>query len=131
MSAAPSSACIEPSRNVISACTTDCGCTSTSSASGGKAEEMMRLDQLEALVHERRRIDGDLGAHRPGRVRDRLLRRRLRDALRRPGAERPARGGQRVGADVRRVAPVDELVERVVLGIDRQHAHLVLRARAP
>ena len=34
----------------------------------------VRLDDLQALVGERRRVDGDLGAHRPGRVAERLLR---------------------------------------------------------
>ena len=32
------------------------------------------LDDLQALVGERRRVDRDLGAHRPGRVAERLLR---------------------------------------------------------
>ncbi len=35
----------------------------------------MRFDQLEPLVHQRRRIDRDLRAHRPIGVRDRLRRR--------------------------------------------------------
>ena len=99
---APSSACMEPSRKVISACTTDCGCTSTSSAFRRDAEQVMRLDQFQALVHERRRIDGDLGAHRPGGMRRAPAAGvASRDALGRPGAERPAGGGERIGADRR------------------------------
>ena len=39
----------------------------------GRPEEVVGLDQLEALVHQRRRVDRDLAAHRPGRVRERLL----------------------------------------------------------
>ena len=37
-------------------------------------EQMMRFDQLERLVHQRRRIDGDLRAHRPVGMGERLLR---------------------------------------------------------
>ena len=38
----------------------------------GHIVQPVRLDDLQALVHERRRVDGDLGAHRPGRVRQRV-----------------------------------------------------------
>ena len=38
-----------------------------------EAEEVVRLDQLEALVRERRGVDRDLRAHRPRRMRERLL----------------------------------------------------------
>ena len=37
-----------------------------------RAEQVMGLHQLEALVHQRRRVDRDLAAHRPRRVRERL-----------------------------------------------------------
>ena len=36
-------------------------------------EEVVRLDQLEALVRERRRVDRDLRPHRPRRMREGLL----------------------------------------------------------
>ena len=36
-------------------------------------KEEVRLDQLEALVRERRRVDGDLRPHAPRRMRERLL----------------------------------------------------------
>ncbi len=39
----------------------------------GDAEEVVRLDRLEALVHQRRRVDRDPPAHAPGRVGERLL----------------------------------------------------------
>ena len=39
----------------------------------GDAEQVVRLDQLEALVHQRGRVDRDLPAHVPGRVGERLL----------------------------------------------------------
>ena len=75
-------------------CTTDCGCTSTSIAVLGQREQPRRLDQLEALVHHRGAVDGDLGAHRPDRVAQRRLRRRARHLLAAGGAERAAGGGQ-------------------------------------
>ena len=40
----------------------------------GDAEQVMCLDHLEALVHQRRRVDRDPPAHLPGRVRERLRR---------------------------------------------------------
>ena len=56
-----------------SACTIDVGWTTTSIRSYGSAEEEVRLDQLEPLVRERRRVDRDLRPHAPRRVRERLL----------------------------------------------------------
>ena len=53
-------------------------------------EEEVRLDQLEALVRERRRVDRDLRAHAPGRVRERLLGRDVLELLARAPAERAA-----------------------------------------
>ena len=50
-----------------------------------RAEQVVGLDHLEALVHQRRRVDRDLAAHRPGRVLERLLDRHV-------VAARPARG---------------------------------------
>ncbi len=41
----------------------------------GDAEEVVRLDHLEALVHQRRRVDRDPAAHLPGRVGERVGRR--------------------------------------------------------
>ena len=38
-----------------------------------QSEEEVRLDHLEALVRERRRVDRDLRAHAPGRVSERIL----------------------------------------------------------
>ena len=57
------------------------------------AEQVVSLHQLEALVHQRRRVDRDLAAHRPGGVRQRLLDRHLLELLARAPAERPAAGG--------------------------------------
>ena len=65
-------------------CTIDCGCTTTSMLVEADAdavlarrgaEQLVGLDDLEALVHERRGVDGDLGAHAPGGVGQGLARR--------------------------------------------------------
>jgi hypothetical protein len=40
-----------------------------------EAEQVVRLDHLEPLVHERGRVDGDLRPHLPGGVGQRLLHR--------------------------------------------------------
>ena len=45
------------------------------------AVEVVRLDDLEALVHQRRRVDCDLAAHRPVWVRARVLHLRQRSQL--------------------------------------------------
>ena len=63
---------------------------------GRDAEQVMRLDQFEPLVHQAGRIDRHLRPHRPVRMGQRLAS-RVAAAIRsaRPGAERAARGGQR------------------------------------
>ena len=77
-----------PSFRCTSACTIDSGCTTTSMPLVGEAEQVVGLDQLEALVHQRRRVDRDLAAHVPGRVRQR----RLDARRRRSSSRRHARG---------------------------------------
>ena len=67
-------AMVEPSVNSTIEWTTDCGCTTTSMRSNADAEQQVRLDQLQALVHQRGGVDGDDRAHVPGRVGERLLR---------------------------------------------------------
>ena len=54
-------------------CTIDCGCTNTSMSLRGHLEQVMRLDQFEALVHQGRGIDRDFGAHGPVRMAQRLF----------------------------------------------------------
>ena len=65
MSGIESCAMVAPSTNSTMLWTIDCGCTTTSIWSNGDAEQLVGLDHLEALVHQRRRVDGDLGAHVP------------------------------------------------------------------
>ena len=60
-----------------------------------RAEQVVGLDQLEPLVHQRRRVDRDLAAHRPGRVGERLLDRDVLEVCRAcgRGTGRPRRSG--------------------------------------
>ncbi len=58
------------------------------------AEEMVRLDGLESFVHKRRRVDGDLGTHRPRRMSQRFLHRHGLEFSARPASEGSARCGQ-------------------------------------
>ena len=60
----------------------------------------VRLDDLQALVGEGRRVDGDLGAHRPRRVTEGLRRGSRGHHLRVGVEERAARRGQDQGGDV-------------------------------
>ena len=53
-----------------------------------QAEQVVGLDQLERLVGQRGAVHGDLAAHPPGRVAQRLLDRRLPYPLGGPLAER-------------------------------------------
>jgi hypothetical protein len=101
-----------------------------------RAEEPVRLDHLEALVHHRGRVDRDLAAHHPVGMRARLLGRHAREALERRGAERPARGGEQDAAHARALelarAPAGEaarqrLEDRRVLAVDRQQRRAALR----
>jgi hypothetical protein len=81
-------------------------------------EELVRLDHLEALVHERRRVDGDLGAHVPGGVLERLG---DRDPLE-LGAGLPPEGptarGEDDPLDLVGGAAAQRLVDGGVLGVD-------------
>ena len=59
----------------------------------GHGEEVMRLDRLEALVHQRRRVDRDPAAHLPGRVGERVLDADARRGPRGRGRARRRRSG--------------------------------------
>ncbi len=94
---------IEPSTSSTIECTIDCGCTTTSIWLGATCEQPMRLDDLEALVHQRRRIDRDLRPHAPRRMPQRVVWRDVAEARGRQLAERPARRGQDEAPDVARL----------------------------
>ena len=84
----------------------------------GDIVEPVRLDDLQALVHERGRVDGDLGAHRPGGVGQGVRRGRGGHGLRRPVAERPAGGGQDEPRDAAQVLADEALPDGRVLRVD-------------
>ena len=64
-----------PSLRSTIACTIDSAVDDHVDPLVGKPEQVMRLDHLEALVHQRGGVDRDLAAHVPGGMRERLARR--------------------------------------------------------
>ena len=84
----------------------------------GHVEEPMRLDQLEPLVRERGGVDGDLRAHPPGRMRERLGRCDAAELGARPSAERAARGGEDDSGDRVGAAAGEALVKSRMLAVD-------------
>ena len=84
----------------------------------GDAEEVVRLDHLEALVHQRRAVDRDPAAHLPGRVVERLGDAYGAEIV--AAAEGAAGGGDQQAVDGAGSLGADQLVERRVLGVDRQ-----------
>ena len=93
-------------------------------------EEVVRLDELEPLVREGGRVDGDLRAHRPGRVRERVLHGDVAELVAAAAAKRAARGGQDEG--VRRTPesrPSRHWNAARVLAVDGQQAAAAPTAR--
>ena len=98
----------------------------------GHAEQVVRLDELEPLVHERGRVDGDLRPHGPVGMSERLLRGDGGQLRGRAAAERAARSRQEKllerarragGRGVRAGLPPargDALEERAVLAVHGQ-----------
>src|SRR5215210_290441 len=80
----------------------------------------MGLDQLEALVRERRRVDRDLRAHRPRRVRQGLLRRDVYELVPRAAAEGAARAGQHERVDLLPRTTFEALERGRMLAVDRE-----------
>ena len=69
-----------------------------------RAEEVMGLDQLEALVHQRGRVDRDLAPHRPRGVLEGLLDAHALEVGAAAAAERAAAGGEHELVDRSRAA---------------------------
>ena len=84
----------------------------------GNGEEMMRLDDLEALVHEGRGIDRDLVAHKPGGMRERIGRRNLGELGTRASEERASRAGEPDLVDGIGGLAREALEDGAVLGVD-------------
>mgnify|MGYP006280782705 CR=1 FL=1 len=85
----------------------------------GDVEEQVRLDHLQALVHQGRGVDGDQRAHRPGRVREGLLEGHPGQAFAVPPAERSAAGREDQPPHLLGPARKQRLRQRRVLGVDR------------
>src|SRR5256886_16350109 len=83
------------------------------------AEQRMRLDHLEAFVHQRRRIDRDLAAHPPGGMLERVGRRNIAEVRRRAPAKWTAGGGENQSLQLARLPPVQALMDSIVLAVDR------------
>jgi hypothetical protein len=86
----------------------------------GHAEQVVGLHDLKALVHQRRRVDGDLAAHRPRRVVERLLDGHARQLGACAPAEGSARGGDRDPLQRAGRHAVQQVVDGRVLGVDGQ-----------
>ena len=93
------------------------------------AEQVVRLDQLEPLVRERRRVDRDLRPHAPGRMRERLLGRDVLELVARAAAERPAGAGEHERVDLLAARALEALEERRVLAVDREDPSAAALAR--
>src|SRR5215471_1971671 len=90
-----------------------------------QAEQPVRLDDLETLVHHRRRIHADLPSHYPVRMGTGFVSTHRMEFLQRTLAERSTRRGEKNAADagLRRIACIacrQALKDRVVLAIERQ-----------
>ena len=94
MSGRPRWASSAPSRKRTSECTTERRMHDHLDPVVRDAEEPVRLDQLEALVGERRGVHSDLSSHRPGRMCERVGDRDVFELLARAAAERAARSSQ-------------------------------------
>ena len=86
-------------------------------------EQVVGLDQLQALVHQGRRVDRDPPAHVPGRMRERLRRAHALESSVRP-RNGPPGGGEDQAIDRPRALGPQELEDRRVLGVDRQDPRL-------
>ena len=92
----------------------------TSIASYPRPNRIVRLDQLEALVRQRRGVDRDLRAHGPGGMCERLIRRHPLQLLARPASKRTARRSEHQRVDRFAVAFPEALESGRVLTVDGQ-----------
>ena len=82
------------------------------------SEQMMRLDNLQTLVHERGRIDGDLRPHVPCGMRQRLLHRDICKFFARFAAERATGRRNPQATYLCGVFAQQALVDGAMLGVD-------------
>ena len=99
---------------------------------GRQLEQMVRLDQLEALVHHRRRVDRNLRAHIPSRMSDRLLPvspARISSRLR--SRNGPPLHVRVIFSIVLDAVEIETLPDRIVLAVHRQQGRAVRGDLAP
>ena len=83
-------------------------------------EQLVGLDDLESLVHERRRVDGDLGPHGPGGVGQGVLDADPGELRRAAAPEGAPASGEHQAGDLGGARPRPQaLVKGAVLGVDR------------
>ena len=85
-------------------------------------EQVVRLDHLQTLVHERCRVDGDLRSHVPRWVGQRLLDRCLGQLRPGPSSEGPARSRDNHAVEVIPTLASKALSQSGVLGVDRDQS---------
>ena len=83
-------------------------------------EEPARLDHLETLVHQRRRVDRDLAAHLPRRMPQRVVRRHARERAASSERNGPPDAVRISLRDLLGAPAVEALMDRVVLAVDGQ-----------
>ena len=86
-----------------------------------KPEQEMRLDDFEAFVDERRRVDRDARTHLPRGMRQRILGCHAGQLCPRPPAKWTTRCREEQTLDVRAFLTDQALEHGRVLGIDRDH----------
>ena len=79
---------------------------------------MMSFNELKTLVHERGAVDGDLGTHLPGWMRQSVVGRDVHELLTRISEERTTRTGEPNPLDVSGVLANKALENGAVLGVN-------------
>ena len=85
-----------------------------------EAEEPMRLDDLQGLIHHRGGVDRDLGAHVPNGMGERIVDRDLFQLLKRGITKRAAAGSEHNAGDFFSAAGLQRLENRAMLAVDRK-----------
>ena len=87
-----------------------------------QAEQVMRLNHLKALVHHRRRVDGDLGPHRPCGMREGICGHHIAEFIDGAAPERPARCREDCPLNTPRIDALQQLEQGGVLAV-HWHQH--------
>ena len=82
-------------------------------------KEVMSLNELKALIHERGTVDGNLGTHLPGWMRQGVVGRNVFELLTRISEERTTRAGEPNSLDISGVLANKTLENGAVLRINR------------